>query len=328
LVQLKEDGSIDQELSLTVSNPSTQTIETTLLPNSGNSRIWFSPSHLHANIPPGGTATLTFHIARTASFHPAPFDPPTVVEKTAMHLQDRLIALPQREHGIRLQISRFPADASLTSQSVLNLSGGGSCVRVGNEQFSLPSGAMTIEGWVYPRQLDGRRPFLAKTESSEWGLFLDGGDVDFMIHLDGKYHHVTSSPKLLKTYRWYHIAGVYDGAFMSLYIDGKRVANAKASGLRKPNQLPFFIGADPNKSGQPVDSLDGCIDSVRLSSCARYSQEEFEPSREQVADSSTVLLFDFEQEYANVIRELGTQGAHGCRIGKALTIPLDRVPSR
>lgn len=57
--------------------------------------------------------------------------------------------------------------------------------------------------------------------------------------------------------RWYHIAGTYDGAVLTLYVDGQPVASAPASFAVGQNTMPLSIGG---RLG--TNSFDGLIDNV------------------------------------------------------------------
>ena len=133
--------------------------------------------------------------------------------------------------------------------------------------------------------------------------------------------------KLLKTKRWHHVAGVYDGKTASLFVDGRRVASVEASGARTKNDHPLFVGADPNPNGNPVDMLRGQIDEVRLSSVARYSSA-FTPRRRHRVDSATLLLLHLDREVGPLTPDSSGRGAHGtlqkrARCGTPL-LPLKR----
>ena len=50
-----------------------------------------------------------------------------------------------------------------------------------SEVASFPDGAFTLEGWICADSYAGRRAFLAKTEQSEFGIFVTGGVPDFSV---------------------------------------------------------------------------------------------------------------------------------------------------
>ncbi len=61
--------------------------------------------------------------------------------------------------------------------------------------------------------------------------------------------------------QWHHVAGVYDGTELRLYIDGTLDASAKTSGSININTYPVYIGGNAE---QPGREWNGLIDDVRL----------------------------------------------------------------
>jgi len=78
------------------------------------------------------------------------------------------------------------------------------------------------------------------------------------------------TPTSISLNAWHHIAAVYDGASMSLYLDGTRIATQPASGLiANGNALPIF-GGGKYESYWPVAGFVGYVDWFRTSNVARY----------------------------------------------------------
>lgn len=65
-ITINEDGSVDQQLTVTVTNPAELVIEVQVMPGSQDSRWTVAPDHAHATIQPGEQAELTFRITRPA----------------------------------------------------------------------------------------------------------------------------------------------------------------------------------------------------------------------------------------------------------------------
>jgi hypothetical protein len=104
-----------------------------------------------------------------------------------------------------------------------------------------------------------------------------------------------STPALVSLGAWHHVAAVYDGTSVSLYLDGMRVATEPASGsVANGASLPIFGGGVyeyPTANG-----FVGYVDWFRVSSVARYGGVSFSPpSAQPASDSSTVLLFHFDE---------------------------------
>ena len=135
-----------------------------------------------------------------------------------------------------------------------------------------------------------RQGVVAKTESSEYGFFANNGQPSFAVHLNGRYVEPRAPESILRPGQWHHLAGVFDGSQVRLYVDGALVASAEGEGPRTTNELPLVIGGDVNRSGSATSTLNGLLDGVRLSRGARYVGERFQPARRHVTDADTVLL--------------------------------------
>ena len=319
-----EGGGLDAKVLHTIHNPSIHPIEVTVLPKSNTSRVWFLPGHQHVEIPPGESRSVTFRARRATGIIAGAFAPPEFIEQTHVIGPGSRIALPDRAIALEIDLVTLGSLRAPIGSGVLNLTGRNGCIEIPHGRFQLPDGPLTIEGWVMARQLSGRRPFLAKTQNSEWGIFLTDGKPDFSVHIDGRYVTARTQVPLLKTMTWHHLAGVYDGQKARLYVDGKLVAQAEGAGKRTTNKLSFFIGADPNGAGIPTDHLDGLIDDVRLSSVARYSGNRFTVPTALKTDEHTVLLFRLDEEQAVYLLDDSASQAHGTRRGDALVIPTPK----
>ena len=218
----------------------------------------------------------------------------------------RGVVVPTRRVAINLDhrqwVARTPHGGHLV------LTGRGECVKLTSAQVPLAQGAFTLEGWVQASDYSGRRPFIAKTEGSEYGIFLTDAVPSFMVHLDGKYHVVEAEGAHLQSDRWHHIAGVYDGDQLRIYLDGNLVGSKSASGQRTLNRLPLVVGGDPDKNGNAVDTFRGTIDGVRLSTGARYQQESFTPAVDLPADTRTIVQLTLDRSLAGVVQVEGSLG--------------------
>lgn len=67
--------------------------------------------------------------------------------------------------------------------------------------------------------------------------------------------------KAIRQGEWHHVAGVYDGKRMALYVDGALDASQEASGTINTNDTPVQIGANTD---MPDRFWNGLIDEVRL----------------------------------------------------------------
>ncbi|HEU4418931.1 MAG TPA: LamG-like jellyroll fold domain-containing protein [Planctomycetota bacterium] len=312
---VRSDGSVDAVVTLRCENPATRAIELELVPSTDGGWV-FGPDHQHLVVAPGKSGTTTFAVRRSAD--PAlPFGLPMLQVRCDYLAADRRIPLPRREFVLELPP---PADLGMQSaarEGALVLDGVAACLQVGAQQLPLPDGPFTLEAWLRGKDFKGRRGLLAKTESSEYALFGTDGVPEFVVWLGDRYATAVRKEPPLVVGKWHHLAGVYDGSSVRLYVDGALAAEVEAKGKRKTNGLPLFIGADPNKSSAPVSFFSGAMDEVRLSKVARYKGPSFAPPRRHEPDADTLLLLHLDSDFGPWTPDASPQKAHPTRRGTA-----------
>jgi hypothetical protein len=125
-----------------------------------------------------------------------------------------------------------------TVGQAFDLDGSSRYVDIGNGAGLSPTTAITIEGWIYPRlPLDPvGAPVLKKAggggywgQDNGYSLELAGSSgVWFWVFLDGGRGWTPSPVAPLSANRWSHVAGVFNGASISIYVDGVLVGTPTA----------------------------------------------------------------------------------------------------
>jgi len=287
ILDVQGTGIVNAELPLQLENPLGSPVEWSVRLESEDPRWVLRPDHLHVTLAPGETRSIPCHL-----HHPGPLDSDWEVPKwisTAV-FQDEAGSWETSSlvQSVRVQ-PRNLAEGS--EDGCLRIQGGNASGLVASERIPLHDGSLTIEAWVRPEDLSGRRGILAKTESSEYGLFGSDGRPSFHILLDGAYCEAYAEREL-DLAKWSHVAGVFDAEQneIRLYVNGELAASAPATGKRRLNNHPLIVGGDVDGGGHAVSGLTGCIDEVRLSSSARYREHSFVPSLRHAPDAETVLL--------------------------------------
>ena len=100
----------------------------------------------------------------------------------------------------------------------------------------------------------------------KWHLGTDNNGT----HLEGDIYAGTPAHN-----RWIHLAGVYTGQTMILYVDGAAIDQASISGNIRVDANPITIGAEENSAvPQNVDGeFEGFIDEVRIYNRALLASE-------------------------------------------------------
>ncbi len=306
-VEIDAAGAASGVCVLTLANPATVPVDATVALEAGDDGWWVRPDHAHARIEPGGTFAFRFGYRREAG---GAFEAPEVRWELEFAGAAGRVRLPEsrRTAAMRLVGDLPPIDAPHENAALLD--GGKRHIEVAHALCDLPDGPLTVEGWFSPEALDGQRALLAKTEQSEYGLFLREGVPRFLVWIGDAYVEAIAKAPLAEG-RWQHVAGVLDGAEVRLYVGGRLAAStATPAGTRRRNPLPLLIGADPSPRGVPGMQFRGRVDEVRLSSVARYSGEGFAPARRLEADAATELLLHLDGLVGPFVPDASAHGRH------------------
>ena len=332
-LKVSVNGAVSQSYSVQMTNPGQYPLELTLAPQAPEG--WQAiPDHQHQVIGPGKTDSADFFFVRTKATGNdsqgwSSYELPKIkLNIDYLHPKSR-IRLPGSLVPVEMELAEVPGNMFVTdTHSSLHLRGQMSgrtrwarnsfttdSARILDSEIQLPQGPFTLEAWVYPENTSQSRAVVAKTQSSEYAIFLHDGLPQFDVHLNGSYTSPKGKSKIpLK--QWTHLAGVFDGSECRLYVNGKLAQVVAGSGERDLNQLPLFVGADPDAFGNPSREFAGQIDEVRLSVGARYT-EEFVPARRHQKDEQTKLLLNFDQQVGPFVLDASENRASVILLGNA-----------
>jgi hypothetical protein len=144
----------------------------------------------------------------------------------------------------------------------LEFSGAGQYVLIGNQpEFDLTD-RITVAAWIKVNHFD-----------RNWQAIVGKGDLSWRVARDRDRDclqfafNAAEKEQLLKGQikvndgRWHHVAGVYDGHTMFLYIDGKLdVSHATTTDIPRSDR-PVYIGENSQAVGR---FWNGLIDDVRV----------------------------------------------------------------
>ncbi|MHC4955298.1 MAG: LamG-like jellyroll fold domain-containing protein [Planctomycetota bacterium] len=307
--------------TLRFSNPTKRPIELTLGTEARDRAWWWTPDHAHARIEPGATQVFRFRYLRIprGEFRVPRFELNIdyLGETQRITMPTRWILADVRLDGITEEWWKGAGNQALRIEDDRSALG------VSSQALALPDGPFTVEARVRLERIPKRAGVVAKTERSEFGMFVNDGIPSFDVHLDGKYARVRGKASKLRVNTWHDLAGVYDGSELRLYVDGRLVARRNASGKRTPNALPLFIGADPDRNGRPNAAFPGWIDEVRISKTARYTGEEYEPRARAVPDADTVLLLHLDRPVGPLHPDHSPRLGHAWPVGRVRLQPVE-----
>ena len=145
----------------------------------------------------------------------------------------------------------------------IELNGHGDYVRINNKAPFDITGQVTVSAWVNIRSVPQEWTGIVTKGDTAWRLSTASAQNAFHFGLapqDFLNGHLQVSPGA-----WHHVACVYDGQAMSLYVDGNLDASRPRSGPIGSNQFPVCIGENMELTGR---GWDGLIDDVRVYNCA------------------------------------------------------------
>ena len=176
------------------------------------------------------------------------------------------------------------------------------------------SGAFTVEGWVQwlgtslgntevvASQFSGpSERWRASVVSQDTGSSCSGPAGSLV--LEGGSSCVVSSFAMAPGF-WHHLAWVWNGGAVALFIDGQPAGTGSLSisGVASDTLSLGAAGA--------LDSLSGGLDEVRISSIQRYSSP-FIPETRHLDDLSTLGLWHFDEAMGNLAEDDSSNGADG-----------------
>jgi hypothetical protein len=130
---------------------------------------------------------------------------------------------------------------------------------------------ITIEAWVKMANISGDQKIVTKFGDiggdDAYSLQTLNGEPQFLLNF-GPTWVVVGAGMTLNVNEWYHVAGVYDGATMKIYVNGVEQNSIARTGAFDVSASTFKIGAWAG-----AEHWNGSIDEVRLWNTARTQTE-------------------------------------------------------
>jgi RHS repeat-associated protein len=210
-------------------------------------------------------------------------------------------------------ITASPANSGSGSGGCNSLAVNGSTayVEAPNSSSLNIAGALTMEAWIkLPAVSTTYQPIIDKSPSvgNEGGYDLwvtDTGKARMDIFYSPSYQWLIGNTTLTAGV-WHHIAGVYDGSQLRLYVDGQLDGSVNLASAMTGSTVQLRIGKNNYLYGPLY--FNGLIDEVRISTGALYSSN-FTPPGTLTASSSTKGLWKFDGQTTNDSSSNGNNGS-------------------
>jgi hypothetical protein len=131
------------------------------------------------------------------------------------------------------------------------------------------SGPITVMAWIQVRQFDRDWQVIIAKGDTSWRLSRDQGD-NLHFACTGLAPEWLHGKAQVNDGQWHHVAGVWDGTSIYLYVDGQLDASLPTIGRLKGNDEPVRIG---DNSEEPERKWNGAIADVRVYSYALSGDE-------------------------------------------------------
>jgi len=186
-------------------------------------------------------------------------------------------------------------------------------VEVPHNNILNPSSQITIEAWVKFEVGGLQNPRIAG-KGTGWGIGYElftlgtGNSRKLSFALMGS---TISSSIYYSSGEWHHIAGVYNGNSMKLYINGIERASRSKSGSVSPGTGSFKIGKKSHHWSD--DDFKGEIDEVRVWNIAR-TQSEIENNKDLIIspdEPGLIGYWRFDEGTGSQVADLTNNQNHG-----------------
>ncbi len=156
--------------------------------------------------------------------------------------------------------------------------------------LNLTHDKLSLQSWIFPGRYNGSNTVISKGDAFSLGQD-DKDSVSFYILTDKKYKISSYLPKNW-SYNWHHLAGIYDGKNILLYVDGKLSASMTASGLIQRTRYEVTIGKNhqTDHENTPGFISNSAFDEVTIHSVA-LRQEELSFFLDEPAEKENLALW-------------------------------------
>ena len=138
-----------------------------------------------------------------------------------------------------------PNLASITRGNVLDFDGNNDLVDMGNPASLNITNQITLEAWIFPRNVFGGRKIITKfgdiAGDDAYNLEVRDGRVQFLLDFGAGWQNLATGA-IINSNQWHHIAATYDGSTMSIYVNGVLEASMNRTGNIDISASTFKIG--------------------------------------------------------------------------------------
>lgn len=160
----------------------------------------------------------------------------------------------------------------------------------------------TFMGWIKLRENDMNGYIFSKYDRYVTGQYQFGIEYGKVMSLRETPPYTVTGTTSIEPENWYHVATTYDGAILSVYVDGMLEGQINSTGSINSIGRDILVGAR-HRSGSIDDHFKGEIEELSIWNRS-LTQEEIRDIRhltlDQVEDASLVAYYQFNEEGGRV----------------------------
>jgi beta-galactosidase len=178
-----------------------------------------------------------------------------------------------------------------------------------DSSLDITGNEISISFWVKPGEIPQPNTFITKG-NHQYGIIMNSPEsLEFFIqsnslksiyqtpYYDNKSTRISASARVSEDWyeKWHHVAGIYDGQNLKLYVDSKEVASEKYEGKIAHSPFPLCIGrdAETHDQGEHAGRMSNMtIDEVRIFNTALPVKD----LKNSNLNANCVLALDFETD--------------------------------
>lgn len=324
--QVDSAGGADDLVRLRLDNPADQAMQVQIEVNSADSRWIFSPGNLDAVLKPGESLDFMFRVFRWKNSLDLSWrSPDCELQLALVDSQSGTFPLRRKRFPIPYSID-LPTPTLPRIESVLELNGMDSHLKIPADQLNLGNGPLTVECWLNAPFLREDLALISNMDGNTgFRLGIQNSRPTFDVRLaDGALASLQApEASFIHTRQWHHVAGVFGQGKMSIYLDGVQIGQESIDQQRAASTSNLLIGRDTTLTSEERGYFAGRLDSIRISNTARYERQIFRSSRRFLPDRETKLLLNMDDIRVLWLYDESSNKAHPEVIGGA-TIQAER----
>ena len=267
-----------------------------------------------------------------------------VSQKGYETFKKQFILKPDREESVRIRLKPLTIaenqSHSETENYALEFNGKSSAVELPGLKYD-GTHPFTLEAFIRPQIPENEYTIavalMMGAVNFRVAVSNKNSDTRFMLTTDikaGKHVRLISDP-CVRPVKAYHVAAIYDGKAIWLYLNGKQVQNPVEKYNEKNEYVPskdairldliyptalFQIGRT-SRTALINHRFRGLIDEMRFSNIVRYTSN-FTPAKRLKTDAHTMALYHFDAVGSDILKDSSGNG-HDGRIIDARWVKVD-----